>query len=159
MKYVIACPKCNSTDVQTDFSNPAMIQSGMFVNSRVCNNCGYKSDFFPEVEETHMHIIKKVKTLGKRELVNPKYYSNVNWLFRIIGPLGFIISLIFIFSTKYLLFVISLIYLLPLSFAILILSYKNTWIKKYKIINVVMAIILVYSFTIAPFLVYYFIFR
>ncbi|MBI2451546.1 hypothetical protein HYV50_00540 [Candidatus Pacearchaeota archaeon] len=158
-KYVIMCPKCNSTDVQTDFSNPAMVESGMFINSRVCNNCGYRGDFFPKAVKDRIPKLKNLKHIGKRELVNPKYYSNVIWLFRIIGPIAAIVSLLFILFGNSSLFILGLISILPFSLAAIILSYKNDWTKKHKLIKAIIGFILVYSCAIATFLAYYFIYR
>jgi hypothetical protein len=48
--HVLICPKCNSKDISTDFSNAGFVGTGLFNNIKVCNNCGYTHSFFPEVE-------------------------------------------------------------------------------------------------------------
>jgi len=48
--YILVCPKCKSTDVGTDYSNPLTVMTGFSFNSRICNACGYSANYFPEVE-------------------------------------------------------------------------------------------------------------
>jgi ribosomal protein S27AE len=50
MKKQLICPRCKSTDISNDFSNAGMVATGLFNNRKKCNNCGYSSDFFPEIE-------------------------------------------------------------------------------------------------------------
>ena len=46
-EYVRMCPKCKSTDVSDDMSNPSIRYIGQ-IESMVCNNCGFTGTFFPE---------------------------------------------------------------------------------------------------------------
>jgi len=69
-KSVTICPKCNSTHIGTDFSNPALVSTGLFNNAKVCNNCGYSANFFPEVEADNLPEVKQIKKEEKRDLVN-----------------------------------------------------------------------------------------
>lgn len=57
-KTVPICPKCKSVDVSIDFSNPGLISAGYINVLKVCNNCGYKSNLFPEIKISE---IKKFK--------------------------------------------------------------------------------------------------
>lgn len=47
-KFVRVCPKCGSSDVSKDLSLVALLGGG---GGFECRNCGYKGQFFPEVEE------------------------------------------------------------------------------------------------------------
>jgi len=44
------CPKCKSKDISPDFSLNTFGEASEF-NKFKCNNCGYSSIFFPEVEK------------------------------------------------------------------------------------------------------------
>ena len=61
--HVRICPRCNSTDVSTDFSNPGIVGTGLVNSAFRCNNCNYKEFFFPEIHKNHIPAIKKVKKL------------------------------------------------------------------------------------------------
>jgi len=50
-KYKRICPKCKSTDIKTDFSDPGIVATGMFMNQFICKKCGFSGAFFPEVEK------------------------------------------------------------------------------------------------------------
>ena len=42
------CPKCNSSDISSDFSARSYGQ-GSFFNEHKCNKCGFTGELFPEV--------------------------------------------------------------------------------------------------------------
>lgn len=44
------CPKCRSTDISPDLSAESYGKGSMF-NAYKCNKCGYKGEFFPEVDD------------------------------------------------------------------------------------------------------------
>lgn len=48
-EYIPVCPKCGSTDIETDFSNPVVWNYGAPSKKR-CRSCGYVASVFPEVE-------------------------------------------------------------------------------------------------------------
>ena len=55
------CPKCKSADVATDYSAPSMT-TWMIVGGPIwykCNNCGFRSQIFPE-KESKKEKIKNV---------------------------------------------------------------------------------------------------
>ena len=56
--YVRICPKCKSTDVSDDMSNPTIKFIGQIENM-VCNNCGYAASFFPEAPPSEIAGLKK----------------------------------------------------------------------------------------------------
>ena len=49
-RLIRICPKCKSTNVEADLSAQSYGQ-GSFFNAYVCNDCGFTSQFFPEIEE------------------------------------------------------------------------------------------------------------
>lgn len=64
-KHVKICPKCGSTDIRTDFNNPAKISYGAPLDYK-CLDCGFSSKIFPEVlEEEIINFKKKLKEESK----------------------------------------------------------------------------------------------
>lgn len=64
-KYYKICPKCGSTEVKTDFSNPVVWNYGATVKYQ-CKSCGHLGEFFPEVTEDKKRSFKsKAKTHRK----------------------------------------------------------------------------------------------
>lgn len=55
------CPKCGSTDIQTDFSNSVAVRIGHFINLKKCNNCKNIGTFFPIVKQKKEAIKKSKK--------------------------------------------------------------------------------------------------
>lgn len=76
-KYRKICPKCGSTDVQTDFSNPVVWAYGANTKYK-CRSCGHISALFPEISKYEIKSYKKElkKKIGegvinaKKELVD-----------------------------------------------------------------------------------------
>jgi hypothetical protein len=154
-KYVKFCPKCNSTDIKIDFSNPGLLGSG-FVNTSRCNHCGYSTNFFPENEVSKIQPIKKIENVEKRELVNATYGKTINWWWRKIGPIGILSSLILIFFIKdEIFFYVGLVMMLPLFSVITLTSYRNDLIQKYRLLKIISILIYLYTITFAPLLVVY----
>ena len=59
--YKKTCPKCGSTDVHVDFSNPVVWSEGTQTKYK-CHNCEYVGYFFPEVsDKRRKDFRKKVK--------------------------------------------------------------------------------------------------
>ena len=52
------CPKCGSTNISTEFSNPANVAYGNALNY-VCNNCNYITKVFPEVKSKDVGKFRK----------------------------------------------------------------------------------------------------
>lgn len=55
--YVKICPKCGSTKIIVDFSNPVVWDSGAPVKNK-CKSCGYISNIFPEVTNDKIELYK-----------------------------------------------------------------------------------------------------
>jgi hypothetical protein len=150
-QHVLICPKCNSTDISTDMSNPALVETGLFNNSFRCNHCGYTGTFFPDVEISKLEPVKELKDIPKRELMDTRYGKNINWWWRRIGPVTLLISIILLFFyNNQIVFYLGLIELLPLSIVITLTSHKNELIQKYKILKIISVIVFIYSFTVGP---------
>ena len=54
-KKVRICPRCQSTNVDND----GEYGKGLFSNSYICNDCGMRGEFFPEVDKKAMSKIKR----------------------------------------------------------------------------------------------------
>jgi len=63
IKFTQICPKCNSTDIATDFSNAAAVSHG-FLNVQRCNNCNHEGTFFPSIP------VKRLKTIKLSQIKN-----------------------------------------------------------------------------------------
>jgi len=96
---VMICPKCNSTKVFIDSSNP-LVGFGVPPNY-ICENCGYTGKLFPEIKESDSENIEpnklsKKESSGKIDISYGKFLVSV-W-FKIVGPLLLIISIFLIYS-------------------------------------------------------------
>lgn len=58
--YIPVCPKCGSTDVEIDFSNPVVWNYGA-PSKNHCRSCGYVASVFPEVEIDSVSSYQKKK--------------------------------------------------------------------------------------------------
>ena len=74
-KYTAICPKCHSVDVSTNFSDPGLAGTGLFNNAKVCNKCGYKAHFFPEIELEKKPAVKKKSGVKKTAPTKRKIFS------------------------------------------------------------------------------------
>ena len=153
--HVRICPKCNSKDISTDFSNAGLVGTGLFQDSFKCNHCGNTGRFFPEVEINKVHHIKKVKDVEKRDLIDKTIGKNISWWWRIAGPLTLILSFIFMFSKIKTLFFTGLLVFLPFSLTLIFATYQKKLLEKYKILRIISIIIFIYSFTVGIVLAIY----
>jgi hypothetical protein len=64
--FISMCPRCNSTDVKKDFSNPMLVQMGAPFRN-VCNHCGYVATTFLEVSKSNSHNFRIKKNLTKKK--------------------------------------------------------------------------------------------
>ena len=73
-KFVRICPKCGSTNIKTDFSNPVVWAYGTTTKYK-CISCSYLGTIFPEVLRNEVKNYKKelddIKKEGK--IVNKKW--------------------------------------------------------------------------------------
>ena len=105
--YIKFCPKCNSIDIYQDKST--MQSLGYLPTKYICNNCGYSSFNFPEIDVNELdklHPQKKPETKESKnqsELIDTsygKFYVRVMW--KIMGPVFVIIGLIYLYLNLYL---------------------------------------------------------
>jgi fused signal recognition particle receptor len=67
-KFVKICPKCGSTDIEIEETNPAKIKYGAPLNS-FCKSCGFRNVVFPEVEEDKIEEFRKdIKKAEEEEI-------------------------------------------------------------------------------------------
>ncbi len=101
-EYVKFCPKCNSIDIYQDKST--MQSLGFLPTKYICNNCGYTSFNFPEIdidELDKIHPQKKQETeksKNQSELIDTSYgrfYVKVMW--KIVGPSFLLFGLIYLY--------------------------------------------------------------
>ncbi len=151
--FVRICPKCNSTDISTDFSNPALNATGLFNNAYVCNNCGNTGNFFPEVERATLDPVKGKGRTEKRNLINASYRKNILWYWKFSAPLCFLIGIIFLILGDNVLFYIGLIELIPLSIVLSISVYRKDLMSRYPSLRLLSFFIYIYSFTIGPIII------
>ena len=55
---ILICPKCNSSDVETDFSNAVAVARG-FIEIKKCNNCEHTGTFFPSISKEKLKKLKE----------------------------------------------------------------------------------------------------
>jgi len=146
------CPNCNSTNVSRDFTNPLIVRVGL--ESFVCNNCGHTGNFFPEVEKNKLKPVKDISKIKKTELVDNRY-QNINWLWRITGPIGLLISISLIIYKSQITHQLGFFVFFPISLFIILIAYTNESYKKNKIFRTFIIILGIYSFLIMPFVLGY----
>ena len=99
-KYIRFCPKCKSIDINQDKST--MQSLGYLPTKYICNNCGYSSFNFPEMNMNRLHKlhIKTTQEKNQSELLDTsygKFYVKVMW--KIVGPASLVFGLIYIYFT------------------------------------------------------------
>ena len=85
-KYTKFCPKCNSIDIRQDKST--MQSLGYLPTKHICNDCGYSSFNFPEIDinkinKLHYKKFQETKeSKNQSELIDTsygKFYVKVVW--------------------------------------------------------------------------------
>ncbi len=150
-RWITVCPKCGSTDVSADFSNPVGVVTGRFQNFKICNHCGYDSMIFPEVPESKVQKPKDLKDVEKRTLVDVGYGQGVtHFWWKIVGPIGLVLNIYmylinpFNLSETFLSSVI-LFYSLPLAVFIMSYAYGRNYFEKYNVLRILGVIMLLYG--------------
>jgi len=97
--YVQICPKCKSTDVFMDHSNPLQGAMGLPPNY-VCNNCNHTSHVFPEVDMSKKKL--KVNSKAKKNKVSKVDTSvgdfDVRVTWKVAAPLLVLLGIIAYFA-------------------------------------------------------------
>jgi len=125
---VMFCPKCNSTDIRMDNSNPLIGVAGVPADY-VCTNCGYTARVFPALEESEAKklVEKKVmdNTTEKVDVQYGKFAINIWW--KIFGPLAILIGIYMLitYDNTQRQFIILPIILIVLGAAVSYFGYKN----------------------------------
>lgn len=108
VKYIKFCPKCSSIEINRDKST--MQSLGYLPTKYICDNCGYSSFNFPEIEIEKINELKikskeSDKNNLKSELIDTSYGKFiVRGYWKIFGPLSLMLGLffyIFHFIQKY----------------------------------------------------------
>lgn len=69
IKYKKICPRCGSTKVAVDFSNPVVWAYGTTTKYK-CKECGYLGNTFPEISEDNIQNYKKELKYKGAEMPN-----------------------------------------------------------------------------------------
>ena len=85
-EYVKICPKCGSTNVSVDFSNPTVWSYGA-PSKHQCKSCGHVAAVFPEVVKNKTESYKPKGKVEKSNRVDIKTGSTIGLLIWIIIPL------------------------------------------------------------------------
>jgi len=105
-QYIMICPKCKSSDVYMDHSNPAQGALGLPA-IYICDKCGHSGTSFPEVLMTEENVLKED---AKREgvidtkkdetpIIDTRYGAfEVKVMWKILAPLDIIVGIIILFS-------------------------------------------------------------
>ena len=116
-KEVMICPKCKSTDVHIDASNPLQPTMGL-PPKYVCNNCGYSGYAFPkiklsELEKFEDEVKKEPHSNMKKEtpqMVDTSYGNfTVKVWWKIISPITFLVGVFLLFKEPTLGIIITLL--------------------------------------------------
>jgi hypothetical protein len=119
-KYKTVCPKCGSTDIKVDFSNPVVWDYGAPSNYQ-CASCGHISNVFPLVS------IDKIKLYGSK-IKHSKFRSKKEPLLDVktgIYAFYLVIILWFIFCLIFLILGIYWMALLMIVLGIILLNLRN----------------------------------
>ncbi len=98
-KYVKICPKCKSTDINMDKSNPLQPAMGMPA-LYICGNCKHTGNFFPEIplselEEFETDDKNKPNTKKNETPLVDASYGNfeVRFLWKLYAPLTILLGI------------------------------------------------------------------
>jgi predicted RNA-binding Zn-ribbon protein involved in translation (DUF1610 family) len=100
-KYIMICPKCKSSDIYRDKSNPLQAATGL-PDMYICNKCEFRGYTFPEIpiselEEFQEKIkkgnIEQIKTVKSKQIDTSygKFIVNIWW--KIFSPLTILLGL------------------------------------------------------------------
>jgi len=123
---VLICPRCGSTDVELE--SDELSGTGK-PNPYVCNNCGFMSFIFPEINTKEAKKIKvKIKEFAKMpkplDTSSGKFLASGTKLWwKIMGPISLILSLIFLYASVNVLNIYASISLVSLSAVITFFAY------------------------------------
>jgi hypothetical protein len=102
-KFVKICPRCKSTNISIDPTNPLFGSEGL-PPTYICNKCNYTNKIFPEIAVSEIKSFKKSKIKVNKEALRSdiidKSYGKfmVRGIWKISGPLLIILSLIFFYA-------------------------------------------------------------
>ena len=136
-KLVMICPKCGSSDVSPDLSNPALVYGGLI--PKRCYNCGHTGQVFPEVEEKA--VPKKPMEPSKVKDAEPMDLTYVRptitlWKWGILkfsGPIILLLGLVMYLTTEESIY--GSLFLIILGIIVSLYAYSgryDKWRKKQK---------------------------
>ena len=89
-EWVQICPRCNSPDIETDFSNAAGVVRGYF-NVKRCNHCGHHGTFFPMITLKSLKKVRKVSEIKDIELMDKNFATGAFNLYTVLLGLFFLL--------------------------------------------------------------------
>lgn len=147
-KYIVICPKCGSAYVSADFSNPALVSTGLFSNIKKCGHCGHSGIMFPQVPASQ--VPKKPKNpddVKGRTLVDITFGRGETGLWKIFGPLGIIFSFLIYFYSSYPYNMIwGIVYLLPISVYTTLYAYQTKIFQESGLLRAIGIFVVLYAF-------------
>ncbi|MFH1590523.1 MAG: hypothetical protein ABIC95_01210 [archaeon] len=151
--FVRMCPRCNSTDIGQDFSNPGLVGTGLFANAFRCKRCGYASSFFPEVEKNKIPKEKPIEELKKADLVNSDHGKRMDrwWRYAGFALVGAGIAFL-MFPELYFLHYLSMLILLPVGI-LFVAFYRLPKLREHKAFRILITAAIIYGLTIGPVIV------
>ncbi len=148
-KLVTICPRCHSTDVGQDFSNPAWASLGLTHNRNKCNHCGHIGVAFPRGPENIAP--KKPKDpdeVKDKTLVDTTYGRGIIPFWKVAGRLAgplFIALGIMVALMGYWAFFLGISFIIPIGLVLTLFSYKNDFMER-RILRALAVLIILYIF-------------
>lgn len=150
---VTICPRCYSTDVSGDFSNPVLVATGLFNSYNKCNHCGHTAIMFPQVPKSR--VPKKPKNIKdikeKRTLVDTSYGRGLTATFKIFVPMVLIMSITYYFAflktienNWFSLFL--MMWVIPTAIFLTFFSYRKNFFLKNKKLRLFAAFFIFYTY-------------
>ncbi len=151
-KYISICPKCGSSDVINDFSNPGAVATGLFNNTKKCNHCG-NVGMFPEVSESNRPETPiPIEDVEDRDFSQNIYGHSFEKFWKLTGPIMLIGSLLSLLA-DYPQNVINGLVLIPAALFFTVYAYTRSQFEKYPKLKIIGIILMLWVF-IGPLVLY-----
>jgi hypothetical protein len=137
-KSVMICPKCNSSNISNDFSSPGLVGTGLFDSAKVCNNCGYRGDFFPVVDADKLPLVKEIKPDEKKDSINTAYGKYAAGFWKVSGPIVVVLSILLLVYPSSTARLMSILMAIPLAIVMIVSGYFHEWVEKHAYVRILL---------------------